>query len=452
MKLTLTDSSYDYPGNTASLVNYHGHPEAIIRAVDELNRQMTEGEIKTISLNPYSPLSDCEPPISYKIRTYTTLHGHTVVDECQFFSSHYIGTFSFKDVTIEITPRFGANGNLIFNYLLAYATNIYLPRAEASQALGQSTSPQWLLACLWKGMLAKALTESQIPKGYVTVTRNQKYYKGKLALQKHIRANLIDGSKFYCSYKKLTYNNTINRAIRNVISELKQMGCGALLNNLEAYNQKLASMGVEGTVNPLEISKISFTKMTAPYIPVMELSKTILNHSNVTKGRGLRSDRAYFVDVAELWEMYLLKLLQRHLTGYTVYSPNTRRGDYLLEGGMRQIRPDIIIEKDGAPVAIIDAKYKRYNRLGRTADQGVQREDLYQMSTYLYHYATPGQRIAGIFTSPVYSDEERLHKLNHNADHWIGLINLDFDSCRSLDQVHAAEAKYISSIKSAIID
>lgn len=70
-------------------------------------------------------------------------------------------------------------------------------------------------------MLNKAITCSQIPKQYIIETKNIRHFKGKLALKQHLRSNLIDKSRFYCTYHKLSMNNTINRTIRYTLKLLK---------------------------------------------------------------------------------------------------------------------------------------------------------------------------------------------------------------------------------------
>ena len=62
---------------------------------------------------------------------------------------------------------------------------------------------------------------------------------------------------------------------------------------------------------------------------------------------------------------------------------------------MREIRPDIIIEKNGRKAMIIDAKYKKYSTFGFTSKnfQAVSRDDLYQMIAYLYHYGSNNENL-----------------------------------------------------------
>ena len=182
----------------------------------------------------------------------------------------------------------------------------------------------------------------------------------------------------------------------------------------------------------------------------MGLSRTIMQNFKAEAANhvGAKKDISYFIDVTELWEIYLLKLLQNNISAeYRVYSPNAFSGAKLLDDSIREIRPDILIERDGEVVMIIDAKYKNYCRLGSTAKYGVSREDLYQMSTYLYHYGKEEKRAIGVFTSPVECFEQRLHTFTENQRHQIGLINLAIDTADSIEQIHQIEDAYIKNVQ-----
>jgi 5-methylcytosine-specific restriction endonuclease McrBC regulatory subunit McrC len=246
-------------------------------------------------------------------------------------------------------------------------------------------------------------------------------------------------------------DNLINRTIRTVYSKLKIKGVSTIVGEFEAYDKFLESMGVMANLNDVqEIGNVRYTRLTEPYKPVMELSKTILSNlrAESESQNGKMSEVSYFIDIAELWEMYLLKLLQNNLPSeYVVYSPNVNSNAHLLEGKMREIRPDIMIERDGRIVMIIDAKYKNYNQFGRTSQYGIQREDLYQMTTYLYHYGNENQPIMGIFTSPVACAGNDIHTFSENRNHRIGLVNLNIESAEDdVEKLHESEAEYISKL------
>ena len=243
----------------------------------------------------------------------------------------------------------------------------------------------------------------------------------------------------------------ISSVFSTIYNLLKNKGLSSLVAEFEAYDKYLSSMSVSsGIMDVHEIDDIRYTRLNAPYKPVMELSRTILaNHkAESSTCNSVNSDISYFVDIADLWEMYLLKLLQNNLPSkYHVYSPNMGFGESLLEGGMREIRPDIIIEKNGKILMIIDAKYKDYTQFGKSAVYGVGREDLYQMTTYLHHYGNEDQNIVGLFTSPVACQDNDIHVYTHNKNHCIGLVNLDIvNADDNIDLLHRNEHSYIDNI------
>lgn len=427
---------------------------AIMEAIDELRKQYGEGEINIVSLRPYGQMNERECPIRYEVQTYTDKNGKRQPDKVRLYTSHYVGSFSYKGINISIKTRF--TNEIILNHLLGYAANIYMPIGSSKVAWGNHDSSRWIAAILWKALLDKALSFGQIPKEYQHVTHNQKHFRGRLIVPLQIRANLCDASRFYCAYNKLSVDTTINRVVRTVYHAFKKQGFTAIVNDLDAYDERLEAMGVQACVEDVSaIDYIRYTKMNAVYQPVMKLSKTILSSlSAVSKPNGGKDvPLSYFVDMAELWELYLLRVLRKGLPAeFHVYSPNSERGLWLLQDNIREIRPDILIEHDGRVVMVIDAKYKWYTTFGRTAleNGSVSRDDLYQMCTYLYHYGQTGQHIVGLFTSPQKSDE-KAHHFTHDDTHSIGLLNLNIAEVNNLSELRDREADYVDSVKELLM-
>ena len=445
-QLDLKDSIIDgiEPGN----VNYKNASD-FIRAIEELNKQFASGKIDCIHLCNYGNSEPEDSPIDVAIASYTTLHNSTVPDKCSFITSHYIGFYGNSNVSIRIVPRFGD----LFSYFLGYAANVFLPSGESgfSPAGGNS---YWLLAILWKSLLNNALTTGQIPKTYIEERKNINNYRGRLDIHQNIMKNLVDQSKFFCVYRKLSMDNTINRAVRHTYRVLKEKGLNSVLADMAAFDQRLESFGVKDSIsNQKELDNIRYTRMNAGYQPVVNICKTIIRNEASSFEGGDRKNFSYMIDIAELWELYLLRLLQRNLSPeYYVYSPNALAGSFLLEGDLRSIRPDILIEKDNKVVLIIDAKYKHYSHIGKTASgyASIQRDDLYQMNTYLYHYGK-SRSLVGIFTSPVAETEQNLHRYLNNPNHRIGVVNLDIESCgNDVKKIHAAEGLFIDRIKNIL--
>ena len=421
-------------------------------AIDELQRQFSEGKIKLLSLSQYHVQNDTECPIWYKIDSTTIKNGKEVPDRTLFYSSHYIGYCNIKGVPITIRPRFG---EALQNYLLNYACNLYIPQGETGY---NSTSEQeqgfLLIALLWKAMLEKAISFGQIPKQYIQKSERIPTFRGHLNIAKHIRTSLVDASKFFCTYRKLTLDNVINQTIRYTYFLLSKQNSGisAAIRGISEYDNKLAIFGVNNSpVGLNDIDKICYTKLNYIYKPVMSFSRAIIAHREAAQNPNLSNvEFAYFIDMAEIWELYLLKLLQQNLDEeYSVFSPNAGYGDYLLEGGYREVRPDIMIKRNDQIVMIIDAKYKKYQSFGKTAEYGISREDLYQMNTYLYCYGKGNEPIIGLFVSPVSNlVEDDIHTFKHNQKHHIGLLNLDLQGAdKDISKLHEEEKRFIGNIK-----
>ena len=456
IQLDLKDSS-TFANNTddSHKKNYDRAATSCIIAVDELQRQFSEGKVKLLSLSHYYVHKDIECPIWYKIENTITKHGKAIPNETIFYSSHYIGYCNIKDVSITIRPRFGEE---LQNYLLNFACNLYIPKGNSGYKSTQNHNPGFLLiALLWKAMLEKAIRVGQIPKQYIEDSKQISTFRGHLNIAKHIKTSLINASKFFCTYRKLTLNNIINQTIRYTFSILtsQKSEISSAIIRINEYDKKLAMFDVSNSpVKISDIDKIRYTKLNYAYKPVMSFSRAIIAHHEAVQNPNLsNAEFAYFIDMAEIWELYLLKLLQQNLSNeYYIYSPNARYGDYLLKNGYREIRPDIMIEKDNHVVMIIDAKYKNYKEFGQNSKYGVCREDLYQMSTYLYRYGKENDSIVGLFVSPVYNSKENdIHSFEHNPKHRIGLLNLNLEKGNTnIEDLKGEEENFIKNIKNIL--
>ena len=178
MSLIIEDS------NLNGVEVYYNQSAGLMRAVDELQKQYRDGTLDIVNLQSYSTNGHTDCPIWYEIQSYTTKRWTPVVDECKFYTSHYIGRFSFNGYSIIINPRYGN----IFSYLISYATNLYLPLGSSNLEYNTTSNSYWLIALIWKALLNKALTVGQIPREYKTVQKNQKHFKGHLNISKHIHS------------------------------------------------------------------------------------------------------------------------------------------------------------------------------------------------------------------------------------------------------------------------
>lgn len=101
MSLILQDSNFQ-DGITK---RYHEHCAAYMNTVDQLQQKIVDGQLEIVNLQTYNPRSEIESPVWYEIKSYEEKRGYKVVNECHFYSSHYIGRYSHDGYAIIIKPK-----------------------------------------------------------------------------------------------------------------------------------------------------------------------------------------------------------------------------------------------------------------------------------------------------------------------------------------------------------
>lgn len=137
-----------------------------------------------------------------------------------------------------------------------------------------------------------------------------------------------------------------------------------------------------------DLDKVRYTPITLPYKRAAALSWQIARNRGLRTSATKEKVEGLLVDVAELWELFLLHCAKRAFgASAVVHGTRLRAANPLLrstsvpDAVLGRLYPDILIGSEARPRAIIDAKYKPL------ADpRGVDREDLYQLTSYLTGY------------------------------------------------------------------
>jgi hypothetical protein len=114
-----------------------------------------------------------------------------------------------------------------------------------------------------------------------------------------------------------------------------------------------------------ELDRVRLTPITAGFRPLAELSVLIAGRRGVL---GNPSDEGtctgFLLDVAELWELYVLAVLRRTWPGLEIaHGTRGPAARALLKNGRGEslglLKPDAVIRHGGKVAAVADAKYKR---------------------------------------------------------------------------------------------
>ena len=441
----------------------------VMSAVAKVHKEISERRIRSFSIRHgvqneiNESILECIPSgvrSCYKAKIPTKL---------EFTTSHYVGQATVdvandngkqERVCFVIQPRMG---QVYRDYLIGMASNVYLPdRLSAAGDAGSAASNQWLLLLMWRCAFEYAMKKASVPKAYVSRNANMRSFRGRLDVSRHIRHNLVDQSRMYCAFRPMTMDTTINQTIRYVYRLVMNANIGDVrrtFGGLAEHDTRLASFGVANRAVTLEeIDRIVYTRMTEPYRRLMALSKIVIRGLGACDCAFSREAPSFFVDLAEIWENYLMRVFRNRMPEYRFESLNESQNKlWLLDGG-RSVRPDFFVRSgsDGRLLAILDAKYKRYSHVGRTANDphAVSRDDLYQMATYLYRFADPGYNAMGLFISPYSKDEnDRQNVLGRKHD--IGVCNLTmplFEEGEDKDLSQNGKREYMEQMRHAEID
>ncbi len=321
-------------------------------------------------------------------------------------AGRYVGRISYKNRELVIRPRFGDKTILAW---ISGVSNIALVDTQ-----GTMKADDWvvhrLLGSIWANLFERAARHG-LP--FLRADNSEIGFtvKGKLDVLGTVKLR-TEGRHGVASVRRdKSLDNPIVSAIVAAYSELSRK----LRNSRESewipervrdlMPHLISAVGYRPRVpTKSEIARVRLTPITAGFRSLAELSILI------AAGRGLSPDysgegqcKGLLLDVAELWEMYVLACLDRAWPELDVIH-GTREASplslFINSSGkpLGKLKPDALVRREGKIAAIVDAKYKR---LAYTAwNPPPQREDMYQLAAYMARYGDPVNITQGVLAYP----------------------------------------------------
>lgn len=235
----------------------------------------------------------------------------------------------------------------------------------------------------------RQLVKHGLRSAYVEMEYNLKYYKGKLLVGKHIKANLAHKERFYVGFEEFHQNRPENRLVKATLEKLQKLTTSA--ENSKEIRQLLVSfeMVEASTAYEKDFAKVVINRNTKDYENLMKWSRVFLMNESFTTFSGSTTSRALLFPMESVYESYVAKEMKKVFgpDGWDVSSQD--EGHYLFMEPKRQfkMRPDIVLKK-GDRTIILDTKWKSLiNDPGK--NYGISQADMYQMYAYSKKYETP---------------------------------------------------------------
>lgn len=379
-------------------------------------------------------------------------------------TGNYVGKFVWQGLEIDIKSRFS---NIFLERMLNFANDIFLDDVSitGNQVKEDFDISKYIIYYMFIQNLEKAFLLG-LPKSYRSVEHHEMKLKGKIDINKFIKYDIPFQGKIssvsrkqkeiqeiidvlYKAVKIIDKNNkAFLKNISHIKTHLKQYKSNNYVSN-ETINKALKSKALQ---NPI----------FAPYKKVLEYARFIINGNDIEeKNDGKQETFGFIINVAELFEIYITKLLQKEFSDWYVESPHLRLDERFSKTYLysRKIIPDIVMTKN-KDVIVFDTKYKKMNFnyvKGNGVD--VDRNDFFQINTYMSYYQNQNYNVKiGGLLYPIEKSFKENKYICHSPS-WFGnlntkfivdgidLSNLEEDKENKFAPISKREQKFIEGIK-----
>ena len=381
-------------------------------------------------------------------------------------TGNYVGKFVWQGLEIDIKSRFS---NTFLERMLNFANDIFLDDVSitGNKIDKDFDISKYIIYYMFVQNLEKAFLLG-LPKAYKSIEHHEMKLKGKIDINKFIKYDIPFQGKIssvsreqkeiqeiidvlYKAVKIIDKNNKVFlKNIAHIKTHLKQYKSNNYVSN-ETINKAIKSKALQ---NPI----------FAPYKKVLEYARFIINGNNIEeKNDGKQETFGFIINVAELFEIYITKLLQKEFSDWYVESPKIELYNTPQMFYQRKIIPDIVMKK-ASDVLVFDTKYKKMTMQGKNKNGAgdVDRNDFFQINTYMSYYQNQdfNVKIGGLLY-PI----EKSFKENKDICHsqtWFGNLNSKFivdgidlsdlkeDNENKFAPISKREQKFIEGIKNLL--
>lgn len=234
----------------------------------------------------------------------------------------------------------------------------------------------------------RQLVKHGIKSAYVEQEDNLRFYKGKLQVSKHIRANTVHKERFYVAFDEFHPNRAENKLVKATLLKLQKLTTSA--ENSKEIRQLLTAFEmVDPSTNyQKDFSSVVIDRNTKDYEMLMQWSRVFLMNKSFTTFSGKNNSRALLFPMESVYESYVAQQMRKVMCpdGWEVSSQD--KGYYLFVEPRKQfsLRPDIVLKREGR-IVIMDTKWKSLVNNDRK-NYGISQADMYQMYAYSKKYET----------------------------------------------------------------
>lgn len=299
----------------------------------------------------------------------------------------YAGYIKIDEIKTIIVINCGYD-DAFFKRMLNFIGNIYFYNEKENISFNGVDSFKFIIEYLFLTSLKSAIAFG-LPTSYIKLNETSMRFKGKLDVNKFVSKDIVQPGNISHIFLNKEFDQdiidvlylAINSIEKETIKSIMKSGMG-FLNLLKTYysGKKISKEKLQNIAKKKSLSNPNFLR----YKKVVEYAILILESKSLAnvKDKKIKGISGFLVDISELWEIYLYKLLKSRF-GDSVISSQECIELYKNTFFKRNSYPDIVIVTNNK-VIVIDAKFKKMDFRA----QDVDREDFYQIHTYISYYKT----------------------------------------------------------------
>lgn len=335
-------------------------------------------------------------------------------DKKQITSGNYIGKIFYDDLEVEINSRFGKK---FLERMLNFANDVFVDDVSIYQDVkNESNISEFILFYIFVQKLEKSFLIG-LPKNYQSKKYNDLHFKGNIDMVEFIKHNIPLKAKVATKTREQIEDVHIINVLYKALQVIEKKNSSFLKNvrHIKTYlvQNKSEHCFIKESLNKAFSSKALRNQNYQNYKELLKYAKMIIESENFTsKNKNDQKSYSFIINIAELFEIYISKLLRNKFEEYMLDSPKLEI--YKNSFYKRYIIPDIVLSKDDNYI-IFDTKYKKMTMEGKSQNGmgDLDRNDLFQIHTYMGYYQKIGKVLLGGLLYPMQNfNEEKCHSEN----------------------------------------
>lgn len=298
----------------------------------------------------------------------------------------YAGVLFHKGCKINITTKYG---DTFLKRMLNFVNDIYVDN-EQIKAKKDETENQFffIIAHLFIQSLEKAVVLG-LPQQYQKHQERSHKVRGSIDFNNYLKRDIPFQGKLTTTFRERMYIQEIVDVLYLTLKKLESVFGKEIYSRLLGVSQLLKQQYSGRFANNETIQKAKTHQtinnpMYRGFKKVLEYAEIILLNKDLMPDNEKQDlvTAGYLFDIAELYELYLEKLLRRNFSEWFV-SGQVEIPIYQKKFYRRSMFPDLIMtHKTNGKVIVFDAKFKKMELQNKDID----RADLHQIHSYSGYY------------------------------------------------------------------